>query len=289
MGGPSESDLLLEVTAESGESWIGRFRAGYYDPNAITAVCALPDPTKLCVVCAGQAYIVPVSDPGEWEDGAVFPVMDVRAAPERDMVLLADFIRIAAYTREGLAWRSARLSFDGLRITDITDAEVRGCGWSAPEGKEVEFRVDLATGAHQGGASPEQDLVPAPTEDSREALYALADRVCLAALALLRSVPPERLAKTDWEGADEDDVRDLLEMPAAYARWQLTGQDRFIYLARGLQPDLALADEAARAVEAALREWDSVVGGETLAPQLRAAAAVALQDYRAARESLEAG
>jgi len=58
-----------------------------------------------------------------------------------------------AWGREGLAWQTARLSWEGIRIVGIgaKDNALHGFGWSLMTDKEVAFSVDLRTGTHTGG------------------------------------------------------------------------------------------------------------------------------------------
>jgi hypothetical protein len=51
-------------------------------------------------------------------------------------------------------WRTGEISWDGVRITDVIDNDIKGIAWSSPEQREVEFTVDLDTGIHSGGAGP---------------------------------------------------------------------------------------------------------------------------------------
>jgi len=46
---------------------------------------------------------------------------------------------------------SARLSWEGLRITEVRENTLHGTGWNLLTDKEVLFTLDLLTGQHQGG------------------------------------------------------------------------------------------------------------------------------------------
>jgi hypothetical protein len=58
---------------------------------------------------------------------------------------------MVAWGREGLAWKTGRLSWEGIRITGVEGGLLHGFGWSMPADKEFEFQVDLKTGSHIGG------------------------------------------------------------------------------------------------------------------------------------------
>jgi len=70
--------------------------------------------------------------------------------PQR-LLLFIGFHSLVAWGVDGLAWESARLSWEGLRITEIEGDTLRGFGWNLMTDKEVEFSLDLLTGQHQGG------------------------------------------------------------------------------------------------------------------------------------------
>lgn len=148
--------LLVKVIPYAGSSWIGIFAPGY--PNALTGIYSSPHEQKVCVVSSGQAYIVRVDDPHAWEEVRAFPVWDVRAIPDKQILILADFTTLTAYDREGMIWKTDHLSWDGLKITSIGNDGIRGLAWSAPLSKDVEFVVDLETGQHKGGSSPPEIL-----------------------------------------------------------------------------------------------------------------------------------
>jgi hypothetical protein len=58
---------------------------------------------------------------------------------------------MVAWGREGLAWQTARLSWEGIRVTSVEGDVLRGFGWNLMTDEEVGFSVDLRTGAHAGG------------------------------------------------------------------------------------------------------------------------------------------
>jgi hypothetical protein len=145
--------LAVRVIPYEGLPWIGIFAPGY--PEARTGVFSCPDGKSICVVSSGQAYIVRTDAPHKWEKAPAFPVWDVRVVLERNLLVLADFTILTAYGPEGLTWTTARLSWDGLEITEISGDSIRGLAWDSPQGRNVEFVVDLQSGRHIGGSSPE--------------------------------------------------------------------------------------------------------------------------------------
>ena len=76
---------------------------------------------------------------------------EVLALSRHGLLVFVGFHAMVAWGAEGLAWQTARLSWEGIRITGVEGGELRGFGWEMATDKEVEFAVDLRTGAHSGG------------------------------------------------------------------------------------------------------------------------------------------
>jgi hypothetical protein len=75
---------------------------------------------------------------------------------EHGLLIFVGFHAMVAWGREGLAWQTARLSWEGIRVTGVRADEngtavLHGFGWNLTTDKEVEFAVDLRTGTHTGG------------------------------------------------------------------------------------------------------------------------------------------
>jgi hypothetical protein len=150
--------LIVKFTPKEGQPWIGTFAFGYASPKALTGVFSCPDKQSACVVAAGAGYIIRVNNPNTWEAVRSYPIVDVLVITERLLLVFIDFTTLAAYGPEGVAWKTARLSWDGLKVTEVTQEHIKGLAWDSPQGREVEFFVDVQTGHHQGGSSPEMDV-----------------------------------------------------------------------------------------------------------------------------------
>jgi hypothetical protein len=139
--------LWLRVQAKSGKAWIGVFAFGYNSPPAFSRILSSPDSESMCVVSFGSAYIVDAEQPDEWEQLPISPVLDVRPVFKQKLLLFADFIRLVAYGTK-FAWRSPRVCWDGLKITNVTSDVVEGTGYDPTNAvtHESRFVVDLKTG-----------------------------------------------------------------------------------------------------------------------------------------------
>ncbi len=148
--------IALRITPAGKPSWVGVFAKGFESSHVITGLYSYPAPNKLCVVSGGYGFVVLTDQPGLYERVIAEPVRAVHPVPSRNLLLFVDYTNIAAYGPEAVAWRTARLSWDGVRITEIGENTIRGLGWDAPSDRDVEFSVDLRTGEHTGGAEPSQ-------------------------------------------------------------------------------------------------------------------------------------
>jgi hypothetical protein len=145
---PEHVGWWLWVSPSNSASWIGVFAFGYSSPLTFSRVIATPHPKRVCVIAKGGGYVVEVDKPAVWEKIPLIPVLDVRAIPERQMLVFADFTNLAAYGPDGLVWRSPRVCWDELKILSVTQDTIEGAG----DG-ESRFAVDVRTG---------RSLLPAP-------------------------------------------------------------------------------------------------------------------------------
>ncbi len=143
--------LLLEIHPDAGAPWLGVFAFGHVSPKGVSGVFTTPNPHRLCVVARGGGYLVSADDPTSWEPVKATPVLDVRPVRAQRLLVFADYTEPMAYGEAGLRWRTGRLAWDGLTITEVTDKSIRGEFWDPPKGTTGTFSVDLETGAHTGG------------------------------------------------------------------------------------------------------------------------------------------
>ena len=143
--------LQLMVRPASGGAFLATCALGFTDPTMPTGVFACPNPDELCAVAGGYAYIVDTAHPEHSTHIALKPVVEVRSLPEQNLLLFSGFHTIVAWGEDGVAWQTAKLSWEGFRITAIEGDTLHGFGWNLMTDKEVAFSVDLLTGQHQGG------------------------------------------------------------------------------------------------------------------------------------------
>ncbi|MEO8737519.1 MAG: hypothetical protein ABI380_13385 [Edaphobacter sp.] len=143
--------LQLMVRPASGGAFLATCALGFTDPTMPTGIFPCPRPEEMCAVAGGYAYIVDTAHPEHCTHIALKPVVEVRVLEEQNLLLFAGFHSIVAWGEQGLAWETAKLSWEGLRITGIEGNTLHGFGWNLMTDKEVAFSIDLLTGQHQGG------------------------------------------------------------------------------------------------------------------------------------------
>jgi hypothetical protein len=146
--------LQLMVRPATGGAFLATCALGFTDPSMPTGVFPCPRPQNMCAVAGGYAYIVDTIHPEHCMHIAMKPVVEVRSLPEQNLLLFSGFHTIIAWGEQGQAWQTAKLSWEGLRITGIEGNTLHGFGWNLMTDKEVTFSVDLLTGQHQGGGFP---------------------------------------------------------------------------------------------------------------------------------------
>ena len=138
--------LAVMVRPAEGVPFLATFALGFADAAAPSGIWSCPDRDELCAVAGGYAYVVDARDPERFTHVELRPVLEVRAAPEQKLLLFCGSYSVLAWGAQGLAWKTQRLSSEGLRITEIRDGVLRGIGWDLMTDREVPFAVDLATG-----------------------------------------------------------------------------------------------------------------------------------------------
>jgi hypothetical protein len=144
--------LELMVHPAGAESFLGTFALGFSDPAAPTGLWSCPDTKALCAVSGGYAYVVNTERPEEFEQVEFRPVLEIRALPERGLLLFAGHHALLAWGVGGKAWQTARLSWEGVQISSIEGRWLHGVSWDMPADRDVHFKVDLETGAHSSDA-----------------------------------------------------------------------------------------------------------------------------------------
>jgi hypothetical protein len=145
--------LQVLVHPAAGGSFLATCALGFKDPAMPTGIFACPNPREMCAVAGGYAYVLDTASPERSTHIPLKPVAEVLVLAAHGLLVFVGFHAMVAWGREGLAWQTARLSSEGIRVTGVEAEVLRGFGWNLMTDKEVEFSVDLQTGGHTGGTS----------------------------------------------------------------------------------------------------------------------------------------
>jgi hypothetical protein len=143
--------LLLMVRPAGGGQYLVTCALGFRDPTMPTGVFGCPDADQICAVAGGYAYVASANAPEKCVQVGMKPVVEVHPAVSAGLLLFVGFHTIQAWGKDGMVWETGRLSWEGVRVTAVTEDEAVGFGWDLRGDVEVEFRVDLRTGGHVGG------------------------------------------------------------------------------------------------------------------------------------------
>ncbi len=143
--------LQILVHPTAGGTFLATCALGFTDPAMPTGVYTCPTPQELCAVAGGYAYIIDTAHPERSTHIPLKPVVEVMPLPQHGLILFAGFHSILAWGATGIAWQTARLSWEGLRITGVEANTLHGTGWNLLTDRDTPFTVDLLTGSHQGG------------------------------------------------------------------------------------------------------------------------------------------
>lgn len=144
--------INVRVSPAHGENWTATFAFGRFGPKSVTGLFTTPNPSMFCVISEGQAYLVSSTDPSVYECLSLVPVLEVRSSVKHQLLIFANHTELVAVGANGIAWRTARLSWDNLKLTTMSDDTIEGAFWDIQTESERTFRVSLSDGSHTGGA-----------------------------------------------------------------------------------------------------------------------------------------
>jgi len=147
--GTHREGLVVSFCPPTG-SWVGNFQRGL---SSLDEVFAHPNGRHVVVVAGGTAYVVD-SDRHSLVEHFGGQIEQILIVPANGLVLLGNGLWFEALGPAGTAWRSRRISWDGMRKVSLSGTVVRGEAY-APEGSDGTwhpFELDVMTGAVSGGS-----------------------------------------------------------------------------------------------------------------------------------------
>ena len=140
----------LEVLVRPDQPGVQPFLAtcalGFHDPAVPTGLWSAPKAEEICAVSGGYAYLIDTTAPEQFTMLPYRPVLEVRSLPAQGLLLFVGHHAILAWGEHGEAWRSERLSSEGVTITGVEGVVLHGMGWDLRTDKETPFALDVRTG-----------------------------------------------------------------------------------------------------------------------------------------------
>ena len=154
---PGEEDALargalrLMVRPAVGGSFLATCALGFGSRSVPTGVWGCPRAAEMCAVAGGYAYVIDTERPDISAMVTMRPVVEVREVVEAGVLVFVGFHTVIGWDADGMRWETGRLSWEGIRLDEVRGGRLWGWGWEMMSDREIEFSVDLRTGAHEGG------------------------------------------------------------------------------------------------------------------------------------------
>ena len=139
-------EVLVRPEAQIGAPFLATCALGFRDPVTPTGIWSMPNPREMCALSGGYAYVIDTSSPERFTMVPFRPVLDVLPATGANLLLFVDHRSILAWGKDGEAWRSEKLSDEGVTISGIEGGTLHGLGWNMMTDKDAPFTLDLRTG-----------------------------------------------------------------------------------------------------------------------------------------------
>lgn len=141
------------LTPTEGEPWIGVVASGPFPTLAPSnAVFSCPNPRQFCIVLNGQALIIDSDRPGKSVAVPCAPILDVKILLENELLLLSDYTGVVAWGRNGLAWRTCPVAFNGVEILYSDENYIYGSTLDEDgPNPYAPFQIEVKTGRTTGG------------------------------------------------------------------------------------------------------------------------------------------
>jgi hypothetical protein len=131
---------------ENEQPFLATCALGFRDAAVPTGLWSCPNPSEICAVSGGYAYLIDKTAPDRFTMIPYRPVLQVRSVLECELLLFVGHHSILAWGAIGQSWQSEKLSDEGVTISFIEGGQLHGQGWSMITDKETPFTLDLKTG-----------------------------------------------------------------------------------------------------------------------------------------------
>jgi hypothetical protein len=143
-------EVMVRPDAADMHPFLATCALGFRDPTVPTGLWTTPRPEEVCAVAGGYAYLIDTTAPERFTMIPYRPVLAVRALPEYGLLLFVGHHSVLAWGAAGEAWRSGKLSDEGVTITAMEGGLLHGMGWEMMSDQETMFALDVRTGLPVG-------------------------------------------------------------------------------------------------------------------------------------------
>ena len=112
---------LREKPSTGTQPFLATCALGFQDPAVPTGVWSCPNPDWICAVSGGYSYLIDVTDPDRFTFLRYRPVLQVlqhsassSQLPSDGLLLFVGHHSVLAWGKDGEAWESDRLSWEGI-------------------------------------------------------------------------------------------------------------------------------------------------------------------------------
>jgi hypothetical protein len=140
-------EVLIRPESSEVQPFLATCALGFRDPAAPTGLWSAPNPQEICAVSGGYAFLIDTTAPQRFTMIPFRPVLEIRPLPANDLLLFVGHHAILAWGAQGEAWRTEKLSDEGVTITTIDSGVLHGLGWNLISNKETPFALDVKTGS----------------------------------------------------------------------------------------------------------------------------------------------
>jgi hypothetical protein len=142
--------FVVRFLPDGAESWVGNFQPGLV---SFHGVVEHPNGEDIVVIAGGSAYVISpeVKQCRETFGGQIEWMARLK---EFALLVFASLTDIVAVGKTGIAWRSQRISWDGLSNLRVSGVWLTGDARSPFDDKGHSFRLNVTNGEVVGGSYP---------------------------------------------------------------------------------------------------------------------------------------
>jgi len=139
-------EVLIQPATPGIQPFLATCALGFRDPVVPTGLWSAPNSDEICAVSGGYAYLIDTTEPERFTMIPYRPVLAVHPLPPANLLLFVSHHAVMAWGEKGEAWRSEKLSDEGVKIVGVDGATLRGLGWNLITDSETPFALDVRSG-----------------------------------------------------------------------------------------------------------------------------------------------